>query len=322
MQAIARQTSASNPDSFMDRFEERVQALAAAQDVLIRNAWGTVPLDDLVRSQLAHFSDLMDARIEIDGPDIPVTLDSAQTLAMALHELTTNAAKYGALSNGTGQVRITWTVGTGHEGERGFTLTWQERGGPPVTIPEQRGFGSRVTVNMVEAATGGTVSLDYGREGVCWSLSCPERNVFQNAPQRRGDALTPRRNGGAGNETKPSVLIVEDDPVIAADVAETVEGIGYHVLGPARDVPMALALLAHATCDAALLDMNLGDETSERVAASLDTRGIPYIIVSGYARTQLPSTFRSAPILSKPLRHEDLKVHLGRALFSPRRDGL
>ena len=300
VQAIARQTAAQDADSFVDRFGERVRAMAAAQDVLIRNAWGTVPLGDLVRSQLAHFSDLVDTRIEIEGPDITVTPDAAQTLAMALHELATNAAKYGALSNATGRVKVAWS---GAE-DGGFRLCWRESGGPPVAPVEHRGFGSRVTVDMVEAGTGGTVTLDLGRAGLSWSLDCPAENVLDEPPKTRASRAPPEEDG------RQRVLVVEDEPLIAADLAETLSGAGYTVLGPAGDVARALALVAHAGCDAAVLDMNLGHETSERVAEALGDRGIPYLVVSGYSRTQLPPALRAAPLLGKPLRQDDLLARL------------
>ena len=96
--AIARQTVATTPDDFIDRFQERILALSASQDLLVRNKWKGVHLDRLARSQLAHFGDLIGTRIEISGPPLLVSAFAALTLGMALHELATNAGKYGALS--------------------------------------------------------------------------------------------------------------------------------------------------------------------------------------------------------------------------------
>ncbi len=183
VQAIARQTAASGDKDFTDRFGKRVRALAAAQDLLFDNGWRTVPLDDLVRSQLSHFSDLIDGRIEIDGPPLKLKPDAAQAVGMALHELATNAAKYGALSNGSGQVCVTWSADRADAPEPRFVLVWQERGGPEVAAPATRGFGTRVTVDMVETSTGGQVSLDYAREGLGWRLSCPAGYVLGERPE-------------------------------------------------------------------------------------------------------------------------------------------
>ena len=100
--AIARQTVATTPDDFMDRFQERIEALSASQDLLVKNKWKGVRLDRLARSQLAHFDDLIGSRIKICGPPLLVSASAAQTLGMALHELATNAGKYGALSTERG----------------------------------------------------------------------------------------------------------------------------------------------------------------------------------------------------------------------------
>lgn len=176
--AIARQTASPGTEDFIHRFAERVQALGAAQDLLFQNALTTVPVTDLVRSQLAHFSDLFGERIEIAGPPLAFTPDATQALGMALHELATNATKYGALSNETGRIAIRWSVKRDASVEPTFTLSWLESGGPPVTRPERSGFGSTVTTSMVEASTGGEVSVDFTPSGLSWRLSCPEVGVI------------------------------------------------------------------------------------------------------------------------------------------------
>lgn len=177
VQAIARQTASSGADDFIVRFIERVQALSAAQDLLFRNSWKTAPLADLVQSQLAHFADLVGERIEIAGPSLSLTPEATRALGMALHELATNAAKYGALSNATGCVAITWVLEPGASAVRTFTLSWQESGGPPVVMPERSGFGSRLTTGMVEASTGGQVWVDFAPAGLSWRLSCPHAGI-------------------------------------------------------------------------------------------------------------------------------------------------
>ncbi|MFC3229218.1 sensor histidine kinase [Marinibaculum pumilum] len=176
VQAIARQTASSGSADFPERFGARVQALAAAQDLLFRNAWKTVPLADLIRSQLGHFIDLAGERIATAGPPLAVTPDAAQALGMALHELATNAAKYGALSTQDGRVAIRWSVETEGEAAR-FSLSWLERDGPPVARPERTGFGSVVTTRLLKAGTGGDVSVDYAVTGLAWRLTCPAARV-------------------------------------------------------------------------------------------------------------------------------------------------
>ncbi len=175
--AIARHTASSDAGDFIGRFGERIQALAAAQDLLFRNSWKTVPLADLVQSQLAPFSDLAGARIQIDGPPLALTPEATQALGMALHELATNAAKYGAFSNDTGRIAISWSVEQDAAPEARFSLSWLESGGPPVHKPERSGFGSTVTTGMAEASTRGRVSTEFAPEGLAWRLSCPVAGI-------------------------------------------------------------------------------------------------------------------------------------------------
>ncbi len=176
VQAIARQTAASKPDDFIERFGERIQALAASQDLLVKNAWKGVNLNELVRSQLAHFEDLIGTRIQIDGPPLLISAPAAQAIGMALHELATNAGKYGALSNAQGRVEIAW--GAGHEGADGtFAMSWSERGGPPVRPPSRQGFGSSVVGAMAEMSLNAKVDLDFLGTGLTWRLRCPACEV-------------------------------------------------------------------------------------------------------------------------------------------------
>ena len=137
VQAVARQTAASSPQDFIEKFSQRVQGLSANQDLLVNSNWTTVPLEDLVRSQLAHFSDLRDQRVSIEGPPVEIAASASQALGMALHELATNAAKYGALSNDAGRVEINWAVDSGGEGSPRFTITWEEKNGPRVAKPSR-----------------------------------------------------------------------------------------------------------------------------------------------------------------------------------------
>jgi PAS domain S-box-containing protein len=106
--AIARQTTARQPEDFVRRFSERVQALAANQDLLARNEWKGTDVEDVIRTQLAHFADLVGSRIVVHGPKLPLNATAAQAIGLALHELATNAGKYGALSTDGGRVDICW----------------------------------------------------------------------------------------------------------------------------------------------------------------------------------------------------------------------
>jgi PAS domain S-box-containing protein len=167
VQSIANQTVASNPSDFAERFSRRIQALSANQDLLVRSEWRGVEIEDLVRAQLAHFADLIGARIMIEGPHLSVTPSAAQSIGMALHELATNAGKYGSLSDDHGGVTIDWRLEGGQ-----FSIGWIEHDGPRVQPPKRRGFGSTIISAVAEASVGGEVELDYASTGVVWRLKC------------------------------------------------------------------------------------------------------------------------------------------------------
>jgi PAS domain S-box-containing protein len=176
--AIAHQTATRNPEDFVERFSERIQALSANQDLLVRNEWNGVEVEDLVRAQLALFADLIGSRIGVHGPNLRLKAASAQAIGLALHELATNAGKYGALSADKGRVYIAWgTV------DDTFAMSWTEREGPPVSAPKRRGFGTIVMEAMAERSVDGTVGLDYAPSGLTWRLTCPVENVLERTPR-------------------------------------------------------------------------------------------------------------------------------------------
>jgi PAS domain S-box-containing protein len=176
VQAIARQTAADSVKQFVARFTERIQALAANQDLLGRNAQRGADLEVLVRAQLAHFADLIGSRITVRGPKLQLNAPAAQAIGLALHELATNAGKYGALSTSVGRLDIGWQLDSDT-----FTMGWIERGGPSVQPPDHRGFGTTVVDEMTTRALNGEVQLDFGRSGLTWRLSCPAPNALELA---------------------------------------------------------------------------------------------------------------------------------------------
>lgn len=191
VQAIARQTiNHTNHDTgdFIARFSQRLRALAANQDLLVRNNWQGVDLDQLIRAQLAPFTDAVGSRIRLTGPQVQLSASAAQGIGLALHELATNTTKYGALSNKTGRIDINWEL----HGDR-FAMTWVEADGPTVQTPERRGFGSTVITRMAEISVDGSVALDYAPTGVTWSLTCDAAKVLEPHDSA---------GGGIGN-TKP-----------------------------------------------------------------------------------------------------------------------
>ena len=188
VQAIASQTAACGREEFIARFQERIQALAANQDLLVRSQWQNVGLEDLVRAQLAHFEGFIGRRISVAGPALPIAAEAAQPIAMALHELATNAGKYGALSNDAGAVKIAWDIeGTG-AGAR-FYMSWAESGGPAVAAPHQCGFGTKVITQVPHSQLDAEVTYEFLPSGVLWCLSCPAQNVLEHGWTEAGSQV-------------------------------------------------------------------------------------------------------------------------------------
>lgn len=166
VQAIAMQTfrNPADVDQAIDRFSGRLVALAHANDLLTGDRWAGVDLRDVLRQAVSSHCD-GDDRIRIEGPDTEIASKSALALTLAMHELATNATKYGAWSVSGGQVAIGWTVEDADHGRR-LRLEWRESGGPAVVPPTRRGFGSRLIERGLAAELDGSATLDFAPEGL------------------------------------------------------------------------------------------------------------------------------------------------------------
>lgn len=173
VQAVARQTVRhATPETFAGSFYDRLTGLAASNDLLLRHNWTGVDLEELARAQLIHLNDLIGRRIRIGGPTITIASTAAQTLGMAIHELSTNSIKHGALSVPEGTVALEWVIEAG--GERpAFRMTWTETAPNAAREPQRKGFGHSVIVDMVAAALDAEVTVDFGAQGFRWSLAAP-----------------------------------------------------------------------------------------------------------------------------------------------------
>lgn len=176
VQAMARQTAIKSEsiDDFERRFSGRLQGLAHSHDLLVKEEWTGVSIKALVRTQLASFLEPGDARLDASGPNLRLRPEAAQPLGLALHEMATNATKYGALSVPEGRVTVRWE----HDPEaHRLRITWRERGGPKVVPPETRGFGYQLVDWMVASAMDGTVSIAFPPEGLEWTLDVTDDNL-------------------------------------------------------------------------------------------------------------------------------------------------
>ena len=191
IQSISRRTARTTMTmgEFESSFGQRLQGLAASHDVLVRNSWQGAPLADLLRQQLTPFIEIQSSRVELAGPDIVVTAEATQAIGLAIHELATNAIKYGALSVPAGKVHISWGFDNGSTSSRELFLKWVEQGGPSVVPPSRKGFGHLVIGEMIERSLNAKVALEFSAHGLEWSASIPATNLV--IEMQNGTETTP-----------------------------------------------------------------------------------------------------------------------------------
>ena len=178
IQAMARQTArhSGSIEDFLGQFSARLHALAASHDLLVQESWYGASLAELIRSQLGHHLDRDGSQVTIEGPALLLKPEAAQSLGLAVHELATNAAKYGGLSVPAGRVSIRWRLVPAAEGE-GIEIVWMESGGPPVKEPERRGFGSLVIERNLARSLDGDVQLEFPPDGARCRMLIPATNL-------------------------------------------------------------------------------------------------------------------------------------------------
>jgi PAS domain S-box-containing protein len=179
IQGIARQTArhAGSRDEFLNQFSGRLQSLAAAHDLLVRESWHGASMRELIRAQLAAYVDEEGQRVAVSGPALGLKPEAAQSLGLALHELAANATRFGALSTDAGRVLIGWERSQTPRGEVLF-VDWREEGGPPVKGRGKRGFGTAVIERNLALTLNADVSLDFDPEGVHCRIVIPAGHLL------------------------------------------------------------------------------------------------------------------------------------------------
>jgi PAS domain S-box-containing protein len=197
--AVAQQSRecSRSPDEFLDVLNGRIDSLANAHALLSRRRWEGVGLGELVRSELARC--VSDGRHLIEGPDIVLAAEATQPLAMVLHELTTNATKYGALSSRNGRVSVCWGRRSGRNSHDHLALEWRETGGPPIVVPGPSGYGSSVIRDLIPYELGGSVDYVLAPEGVSCRVEIPARWLRDGRRQRGSRAKSARSPHSTAN---------------------------------------------------------------------------------------------------------------------------
>jgi PAS domain S-box-containing protein len=306
--AIARQTlrRTSNSADFVASFSGRLKALARAHSLLTDATFQRAEIAELVRDQLTlGLQD--DSRIRLSGPRASIAAQAYLHLALVLHELGTNARKYGALSNAKGAVSLEWSIESGEQ--RVLKFSWRETGGPEVRAPSRAGFGTMLIQQSLKSH-GGEAIITYAMSGLTCEISLPLAEEEETPWLPREERGEPKRAVSpvalAPSLAAKRVLVVEDEALIAMVAADYLSDGGCDVVGPAPTIQAALELIASAEIDAALLDGNLGGQRIDDVAAALTRKSIPFALVTGYGREALPKGLQDAITVEKPFSQDDL----------------
>jgi PAS domain S-box-containing protein len=301
VQSILRLTQADTLPQYTATVEGRIRALSRAHTILSQSRWQGASLRGLIDEELAPFK-LGGNTIDIQGPDVVLSPTSAQTIALALHELATNAAKYGALSVPQGHLKLNWSLE-----DRLVKFDWRESGGPETAAPNRKGFGTRIIVASIEQQLGGKVLLNWHREGLFCGFAIPLPTLVEDARSdfesgvKKDAELTPIILTGT------NILVVEDEALVALAVNDTLVESGWSVIGPFSVIADARNVIFKTSISAAILDVNLNGDLVYPLAETLTDREIPFVFVTGYGVESIDPRFRKIQVLQKPIDRDILR---------------
>lgn len=289
VQSVVRMSEAATPAALIEVVGGRVAALARAHTLLARDRWQGADISAIVQEELAPF--MGENRVFLSGLPVHIRPSAVQPLSMIIHELTTNAAKYGALSVSRGLIEITWDFST-HSSE--LHIGWKERNGPPVSgLPQRRGFGSRLMSANAKSALGGRFEERWetgGLEFEMWVsgevLDAESARLQKRVePDGVSEAL-PQSSNVAQVSVFPGlrILVVEDEPLIAMEITDQLRRHGCTIVGTAANLKSAVRFASESAgdIDGVILDLNLGGELTIPVADMLARQGVPMIWITGY----------------------------------------
>lgn len=311
VKSIASQTGANadTVDDYAASFEGRLRALSFAHDQTFGASEGG-ELKGLIDAEAKmHRLSKTPDRVAVTGQSVGLTERAYGVFALLLHEMMTNAAKYGSLSVPAGRLDIAWEFAENGD----CRLSWIESGGPEVSPPTRRGFGSSLIEKTVEHDLGGTVSIEYPAQGLMAKIVIPATHLM---------TVTENEAVAESVETPPEkpvegldVLLVEDQSLIAMDTEELLVTLGAKKVTVSASVATALNAIASRPPQVAVLDLNLGASTSEDVARELGRLGIPYIFATGYRDgVNIPTGFSEVPVVRKPVSSDTLAKALANVL--------
>ncbi|HEY1631179.1 MAG TPA: response regulator [Rhizomicrobium sp.] len=308
VQSVVRLTQAPTTETYVRAIEGRIAALSHAHTLLSETRWQGASLTTLVMEELAPYQGEGPDKIRIEGAEVTLRPVVAQSVALIVHELATNSAKYGALSSPEGKLYVFWDARDGS----GLVFDWIETGGPEVIAPKKKGFGLKVIGATVESQLRGQVAFDWRTDGLSCRFDIPPGNAEEPPMAQAPSGPAPERV-----RIRPAVLVVEDEALVAMMMQDVLDEMGFDTVGPCGTVKDAVDAIRGMPVDAAVLDINLHGETVYPVADLLTERGIPFAFITGYGRESIAARFAGAPVLHKPIDEETLRGALLR-LSPPR----
>ncbi|MAS85479.1 MAG: histidine kinase [Erythrobacteraceae bacterium] len=284
----------------------RIGALAAAHDNLTRDNWGPTSLKKLISDEAEAYLGSKTARLNVEGRDVLVVPQAYTVLALVLHEMITNSAKYGSLSDQSGELFITL-----HRRDNGdLQLGWKEIGGPPVQAPSRQGFGTTIIEKSIPHELQGEAEVNFSLGGLEARFIIPARFLEETEEDHE---MTSHVDHGEDtqdgvNATLPErVLLIEDNMIIALDTEEMLRELGVKEVLVSGSVTQALRSIEKEMPQFAVLDFNLGEESSEPVARELVRQGVPFVLATGYSAKEVRfEELGAKAILKKPYDKSDL----------------
>lgn len=298
-------------ESFTKTVGGRIHALARAHDLITADRWGPASLASLLKAEAGGYLAGQADRVILNGPDVLLEPQAFTTVALVIHEMITNSAKYGALSDNHGRVEI--DIGFDSLGR--LTIGWLELGGPPVSPPGRRGFGSTVIERSIRHDLKGDVTLNYAVAGLRAQFVIPTSFFRRSAGDTMSTSDTPSEPATTVRGVPADVIVVEDNLIIALDAEDMLRELGVQTVRTAGSVRQALDHIAERAPQFALLDVNLGSETSFRIAERLRELGVTMAFATGYGDNHaFPAEFADAPIVRKPYSVQTIREVLSKAV--------
>jgi two-component sensor histidine kinase/CheY-like chemotaxis protein len=316
IQALVLRTSrsAESLTVFVQGLDGRIRSMAKSHSLLSQSRWEGVSIDRLLREELDAYA-TEQIKFELSGVNVMLTPKSALSLSLAIHELATNAAKFGAFSQPQGRVAVRWSLTT----DGGIDLSWSEIGGPLVKPPTHVGFGTTLIERALAMETGGSATLHYHSTGVVCNVFLPSSSLLRSARETLEPPAEPIGiDLDAGGNGKPyRILVAEDAFLLVTLLQDLFDALGWEMIGPAGRLVDALHLARHEIFDAALLDVNLDGTMSWEVALVLKERGIPFVFGTGYSVSALlPENLTGSSVISKPYQLSELKQVIQRVIVA------